>query len=648
MKEMACKVLIVWVTLILIIGNCGCSSSSKSKKESPPGAPQGLTSAAGDGMALLSWSPVTGAQGYKVYMKEDPQASYALKTETVKPSCAVSGLTNGVGYYFTVTAVNQAGESGFSNEAIVKPEPLQPRITVKQGAGVISSGGEYAFGEVLLSFSSSEIVFTVENSGEGNLFFTGTLAVNLTGPDASDFSVTQQPSSLTVPPGGAVQFTLTFTPQTFGEKSATVEIMTNDSANNEYTFSVTGNTGGNGPGAISHIFRQGSSTYYYNSPTLVGGCIYIGTSRKLYDNPAPDNYFFKLDHTLNKIWEHPLGDKEVRGGATLDSQGNVYFVVETGRSGGYAGGVRDFLYSLDPHGNFRWEREITAAGMPHIVGMYNPAVSEGPQEKIYVGGGKLYAFDPQGNEVWSYVEAGATQMDIKNAPIIDPAGNIYFTGYPIGMGMGTIRLYSLDPDGKERWVFDTGNGQDEYFSSPAFSVDQTRIIAPAVQTIYCLDAATGAKHWQFTPPGISGAFRATPAVDQQDNIYIGTKAFGSSSFYAIKSGGSGLLWRNDLGADLYSSPLLGNDGAVYVGSELTTAGNRFHALDRETGAVKWSIPMQLDITWSSAALSGEGLLYIGSMDGYVYAIQCEATGFLSGAGSPRFHGSNASTGRRAD
>jgi outer membrane protein assembly factor BamB len=636
-KEELSLFLLITAVLIFfsVIGGCGSSR----KPNEPPATPTGLVATPGDGQAQLVWSAVTGATGYRVYLKAPTDNSYRLIMTVASSSCMVLDLTNEVTYSFAVTAVNKVGESGFSNESGATPNSIPPQISLRHEGGSIPSDS----GVVTFSFPSSEIIFTIENSGVGNLFLTGAPAVAINGPDAEDFTIIRQPPDITISPGKTTYFTLAFTPRTRGEKSATVVLTNNDPKNGEYTFAVTGqHAGSTCPGTILHIFRQGSSTYYYNSPTLVDGYIYIGTSRKLNNSPASDNYFFKLDSALNRIWDYLLGEDEVRGGATLDSQGNIYFVVEAGRSSGYVGGVRDFLYSLGPNGNFRWQREITAAGMSHIVGMYNPAVSSGSHERIYVGGGKLYAFDPQGNEVWTYVETGATQMDIKNAPIIDGEGNIYFIGYT----KGTIRIYSLDPDGKERWVFDTGQQNDEYYSSPAFSVDGSKIIAPVDQSIYCLVAVTGEKLWKYTPPGISGSFRATPAIDDQDNIYLGTKAFGSSSFYAIKGGGSGLLWQKDMGADLYSSPLLGNDGAVYVGSELTADGKRFHAFDRATGTVSWSIPIQLDITWSSAALSEEGHLYIGSMGGYVYAIQCEASGFLPGAGSPRFHGGNANTGRR--
>jgi hypothetical protein len=148
-----------------------------------------------------------------------------------------------------------------------------------------------------------------------------------------------------------------------------------------------------------------------------------------------------------------------------------------------------------------------------------------------------------------------------------------------------------------------------------------------------------------------GAFRGSPAVDAQNNLYIGTKANDKSIFYAIKANGSGLLWKNELGSDLYSSPALGDDNTVYVGSELSPKG-RFHALDMLTGAWKWWIFLPGDVTWSSPVLD-KGFVYIGTMNdinrgtgGYIHKIKVDANGLLPNAGWPRFHGGNTNTGRR--
>jgi outer membrane protein assembly factor BamB len=167
--------------------------------------------------------------------------------------------------------------------------------------------------------------------------------------------------------------------------------------------------------------------------------------------------------------------------------------------------------------------------------------------------------------------------------------------------------------------------------------------------MWCLATADGSPIWSFAPG--SGLFRATPAVDAEGNVYAGTKDNAASVFYAIKADGSGLLWSNPVGADLYSSPALGDDGAIYFASEFA-AGARLHALDRATGQALWKSELPADSTWSSPAIDDDGTLYVATMafgsgaPGAVVAFDTDSTGLLAGAGSPRFHGGNASTGRR--
>ena len=386
---------------------------------------------------------------------------------------------------------------------------------------------------------------------------------------------------------------------------------------------------------LLHEFSPGAIGFYYNPPTLVGNAIYVGTSRGIEYQPGTSNAFYKLSSTLAKVWEYPLGAKEVRGGAALDAAGNIYFAVEEGRFLNTSNPSVFWLYSLDPNGTLRWTKQIRRT-LPNL-GMNNPAIAA--DNTIYIGGDKFYAFDADGNQKWGYQEAASLLM--MNAPILDPAGNIYFSS------LNTI--YSLTPTGVRRWRVTTSG---EHFSSPAFSVDYSKVFVAVGAQVYCLRAATGEVIWQFAPPGVVGVFRSSPAVDDNDNVYLGTKADNQSVFYAIRSNGAGLLWQNPIGGDLYSSPAIGNDRTLYVGSEVATGQQlNLHALDLATGATKWSSPLRRDVTWSSPAIADDGTLYIGSMDvngegAGLYSFRTDATGLLRTAGSPRFHGSNANNGRR--
>ena len=110
------------------VTSSGSASSPASVTTPAFAAPAGLTATAGDTQVHLSWtapasdggSPVT---SYNVYRATVPgfQAG-ALVTGTIGTSITVTGLTDGMTYYFMVAAVNAAGdESPFSAEVPARP-----------------------------------------------------------------------------------------------------------------------------------------------------------------------------------------------------------------------------------------------------------------------------------------------------------------------------------------------------------------------------------------------------------------------------------------------------------------------------------------------------------------------------------------------
>ncbi|MGG3280515.1 S-layer homology domain-containing protein [Paenibacillus solani] len=80
----------------------------------------------GDGQVALSWNSVSGAGGYKVFVSET-SGLYGKEVATVGSSVyeyEVTGLTNGVTYFFVIKAVSQSGDSRASNEVSATPQEL--------------------------------------------------------------------------------------------------------------------------------------------------------------------------------------------------------------------------------------------------------------------------------------------------------------------------------------------------------------------------------------------------------------------------------------------------------------------------------------------------------------------------------------------
>ena len=121
--------------LLALILTTGCSDHAAFNGIYPtpavqvPPAPSSVTLTAGDSQVNVSWSPVNGATSYNIYWSN---------TSGVKPSNGTkmggltssqythASLTNGLNYYYVVTAVNSAGESSASSQASAMPMPPVP------------------------------------------------------------------------------------------------------------------------------------------------------------------------------------------------------------------------------------------------------------------------------------------------------------------------------------------------------------------------------------------------------------------------------------------------------------------------------------------------------------------------------------------
>lgn len=108
------------------ISACGGGSTAGISTDTAPSAPAGVTTVTGDNQIQISWAAVSGATSYNVYYRATAGVTTANGTKVVGATSgsAISGLVNGMTYYFVVTAVNAGGESAVSNE--VSATPVSP------------------------------------------------------------------------------------------------------------------------------------------------------------------------------------------------------------------------------------------------------------------------------------------------------------------------------------------------------------------------------------------------------------------------------------------------------------------------------------------------------------------------------------------
>jgi fibronectin type 3 domain-containing protein len=116
-------------------------------------APASLTATPGSGQVALSWPPSAAATDYHVKRALDSGGPYLTAGCASSNSFTDGGLTNGVTYYYVVSAEfsagpNAGGESPDSLEASATPTPLAPPVPT----GLVARPSD---GQVALSWNSS-------------------------------------------------------------------------------------------------------------------------------------------------------------------------------------------------------------------------------------------------------------------------------------------------------------------------------------------------------------------------------------------------------------------------------------------------------------------------------------------------------------
>jgi len=226
-----------------------------------------------------------------------------------------------------------------------------------------------------------------------------------------------------------------------------------------------------------------------------------------------------------------------------------------------------------------------------------------------------------GTTVW-HVTIGS---GVRVAPAIGPDGTIFATcGDPYAAtGPAKIRmLYAISPQGTTNWTFEAGA---PIRSAPAIGVDGT-IYFGAADGLYAVSSG-GATNW-ITP--LAGSLCSSPAVGADGTIYIHSRANqlveDTSQLYAIAPDGT-LKWTATLGIGDWSgskqapSPSVGPEGSIYVCS-LRSELCSFSA----SGSTNWILSLENTppafppSSYSSPAIGRDGTVYIGTDSGMLHAV----------------------------
>jgi fibronectin type 3 domain-containing protein len=150
-----------------------------------PGAPTISAATSGSSKVTVSWSAVTGATSYNIYYKAGSTVDKTgTKVSGVTSPSDVTGLTNGTGYAFAVSAVNAGGESGLSGVLTATPQVPAP------GAPTISAATS-GNTKVTVSWSA------VTGATSYNLYYTAGSTVDKNGLKITGVTSPRDVTSLT-------------------------------------------------------------------------------------------------------------------------------------------------------------------------------------------------------------------------------------------------------------------------------------------------------------------------------------------------------------------------------------------------------------------------------------------------------------------
>lgn len=259
----------------------------------------------------------------------------------------------------------------------------------------------------------------------------------------------------------------------------------------------------------------------------------------------------------------------------------------------YVGGHGSGLFAVDSNGTILWNYGWGVESSPVI----------GPNGIIYCSfttgspwTGVLHAFYSNGTIKWSF----ETDHVIHSSPAIDLNGNIIF-------GSHDEFVYSLYPNnGTLKWRYKTSSW---VHGSPTIGIDGTIYIGSDDDYLYALYPNNGTLKWKLS----TGAMRSSPSLDKEGTLYFGTV---DERFFAVYSNGS-IKWTfspKQYSGIWGSTAAISNDGVVYFGFEkryFYPEGGWIFALDLN-GTELWRKTISNDYISSSPSIGPDGTVYIGS------------------------------------
>ena len=231
----------------------------------------------------------------------------------------------------------------------------------------------------------------------------------------------------------------------------------------------------------------------------------------------------------------------------------------------------------------------------------------------------------------------SSEQDWNDATVVNneldpgPAGS--YEKFSVGgLNPGTLYYFSVK-------TFDEENNKSEISNVVSGQVSETQMIEPVWGQFHYdmynrgLSSNDGPMHeepvliWEFNVIDENDGFTySSPSIDAYSTIYIGSN---KGWLYAINNNSS-LKWKYKAGTHIQSQPAISKyDGTIYITADAVDeiSGSKFGKLLAvyPDGTLKWSYSLDGETSKSSPKIDAEGTIYVGCMDGAVYALNIDGT-----------------------
>ena len=428
---------------------------------------------------------------------------------------------------------------------------------------------------------------------------------------------------------------------------------------------------------LHFMWNNNSGSSYWASPSAgIDGMIIA---------PSLFGDLFALNRYGEELWLFSV-DGYIATSPAIDKNGNIYFGTSVFNSNMIPQPSK--FFSLTPEGNIRWQIDT------QTLVMSSPVIGYDENKNMIIYYAEAFidihsderrsifnAIDSNGNNLWEL----SIDAWIISTPVISEYGNIY-VGIEYCPGMYNFfefncdnskgGIIGIDKNGKLLGKFPTDGG---VMSSPVILSDGTIVFGANDDYIYAVkenysNGGIAKSPWPklrhdernsaYHKSAITGIINEEicDGVDNDkdtniDEVYCPDKTFSEvelslsgnpnnfedkqiyftsfdSNLYCLDNNGN-LLWVFDLEASSHSTPVIDNDGIIYVGTgtklpALTYSMAKVFAINSD-GSMKWTKSIDFnydnnDLDFNAIyilSLDSNGNIYFGDCKNAIYSLNTE-------------------------